>query len=222
MINLVYIRHGYPNYELDNLTELGKKQAEALRDKISFIKFDQVFASSCGRAVETAEIVTKTNRENIKALDWAKEDLAWEAFTEIFDKEGHKNWVFCIPSYIERFKELENDPNWFKQKDFGEKYEKRLNAMNQDIDNWLESIGVIHDRKNKTYQVKTDKDITIAFVAHGGMGTLFLSSILDLNYPNFVTRYGLLELTSFTHIAITDRAILVTYNDYSHIISLEN
>ena len=52
---LYYVRHGEPNYELDCLTEKGKKQAEALASLFKKVGIQKVYASTMGRAQETAK-----------------------------------------------------------------------------------------------------------------------------------------------------------------------
>lgn len=49
-----YIRHGQPNYEINCLTETGKKQALLLSRRPDLRDVDAVFSSPSRRAVQTA------------------------------------------------------------------------------------------------------------------------------------------------------------------------
>ena len=53
-MRILFVRHGHPNYELDCLTELGKKQAEAAALRLKDEGIEEIYASTCGRAFETA------------------------------------------------------------------------------------------------------------------------------------------------------------------------
>ena len=53
-MRLLLVRHGHPNYELDCLTPLGRLQAEAAAERLTNENIDAIYASTCGRALETA------------------------------------------------------------------------------------------------------------------------------------------------------------------------
>ena len=50
-----YIRHGDPIYDPDSLTELGKKQADAVSKRLALYGIDKIYASSSNRAIQTAK-----------------------------------------------------------------------------------------------------------------------------------------------------------------------
>ena len=50
---LYYIRHGDPTYNPDQLTPLGKRQAEAVARRLSQYGLDEIYVSSSNRAQET-------------------------------------------------------------------------------------------------------------------------------------------------------------------------
>ncbi len=72
-----FVRHGQTNYNILNLcndnpkkdvhlTELGKKQAEKIRDLIKNVKLDLVIISELPRAKETALIITENHNVKFK------------------------------------------------------------------------------------------------------------------------------------------------------------
>ena len=76
-MKIYFVRHGQTNYNvLDlcnddpskdvHLTELGKMQAEIIREKIKDIKLDGVFISELPRTKETALIITKDHQIKFK------------------------------------------------------------------------------------------------------------------------------------------------------------
>ena len=60
-MRIIFVRHGHPNYQLDCLTPLGKKQAEAAAKRLHEEKIDLVCASTKGRAMETAAYIREHN-----------------------------------------------------------------------------------------------------------------------------------------------------------------
>ncbi len=54
-MRIIFVRYGHPNYANDRLTELGHTQAEAAAERLKDKRIHKIFASLCGRAVETAE-----------------------------------------------------------------------------------------------------------------------------------------------------------------------
>ena len=54
-MRIVFVRHGHPNYEKDCLTELGHKQAQAAAERVANEGICEIYASTCGRAYETAQ-----------------------------------------------------------------------------------------------------------------------------------------------------------------------
>ena len=54
-MRLIFIRHGDPNYALDQLTELGERQAQAAAIRLENEGIHKIYASTMGRAVQTAQ-----------------------------------------------------------------------------------------------------------------------------------------------------------------------
>ena len=50
----IYIRHGEPTYDPDDLTELGRLQAQAVAKRLAIIGVDRIFSSTSNRAIQTA------------------------------------------------------------------------------------------------------------------------------------------------------------------------
>ena len=73
-MRLIIVRHGDPDYENDCLTELGHRQAEIAAQRLLQEQISEIYSSSCGRAIETAEAFSKASGiQKIDILDFMKE-----------------------------------------------------------------------------------------------------------------------------------------------------
>lgn len=72
-MNLYIVRHGNPDYMQDCLTELGHAQAEAAAAELETLEIDEIYASTMGRAMETAGHLAKRIGKEIHPEPWARE-----------------------------------------------------------------------------------------------------------------------------------------------------
>ena len=72
-MELLIVRHGDPNYELDCLTEKGKAEAKLLAEKLSKMKIDACFCSPLGRAKATAAYTLERIHQTAEELEWLHE-----------------------------------------------------------------------------------------------------------------------------------------------------
>ena len=193
---LYFIRHGWPNYEIDGLTATGRYQADATSEALKNIPFETIYASELGRAYETATYLAKKQNKEIIKLHWAREDLAGQQFATFDETVNLYTWIFWIEKYRTRMMELSDDMEFYKDKVFSDvPVEAGVHRINDAVDEWFKSMNIIHDRKTKTYHQVGDKHVPeyIALFAHGGMAMATLSSILDLPYSYFSTHFNCLD-----------------------------
>jgi probable phosphoglycerate mutase len=189
-----YIRHGDPVYNPDSLTPLGKRQAEALAKRLSRYGIDEIYSSTSQRAKDTAKPTCELLKKDPVELDWCNEKYAWEEFTVIND-DGKKGWVFYSPEYKRLFckrkiRNLRND--WYEAPDFeNEKFKDGVIRVNREVDAFFEQLGYCHDRNKELYIPKNSNEKRIALFAHQGFGMTFLSSVLDIPYPEFTLHFDL-------------------------------
>ena len=88
-----YVRHGDPIYNPDQLTPLGKRQAEAVAKRLALYGIDKIYASTSNRAIQTAEPTAEILKKEIAQLDFAKEHYAWQEFTAKNSNE-QVQWLF--------------------------------------------------------------------------------------------------------------------------------
>lgn len=189
---IYYIRHGDPIYNPDSLTPLGLRQAEAVGKRLALHGIDEIYSSPSIRAMQTATPLSEIINKPITTLDWCNEHLAWEEFT--VNKDGGKNWMFRDANTREKFTEksiLELRNDWYKDPFFDEKVGKGVNRVNTELDKFLASQGYIHDRERGVYRVEKHNEKRIAIFAHQGFSMIFFSSLLDIPYPIFSTRFNI-------------------------------
>ena len=225
IINIYFIRHGDPNYVLDSLTDLGKRQADKTGEYLSNIPFDVVYASSLGRAMETASYTAKRLKLPIIKLDWAREDKAWEEISMYYESRKGNSWIFKEGPYLQRMKELQDDPLWYKDSLFSPCVEQGIKRVNKALDEWLLSLNIVHDREKHTFKAIGDVKKNIALFAHGGFGSLFVSAITDMNYAYYANHYHEHDCCGITHfrIRLDDKTPIeiVDYNSIEHLKDIE-
>ncbi len=221
-----YIRHGDPVYNPDSLTPLGTRQAEALAKRLSRYGIDEIYSSTSQRAKDTAKPTCEMLKKEITELDWCNEKYAWEEFTVIND-DGKKGWVFCSPKYRKLFSKqeigiLRND--WYEATEFAnDNFKDGVIRVNREVDAFFNRLGYSHNRDEGAYISKMPNEKRIALFAHQGFGMAFLSSVLDIPYPEFTLHFDLSH-SSMTVIEFKDidgiviPKILTLSND-SHIYS---
>lgn len=189
IVNLYFVRHGFPDYAHDCLTEHGKLQAERAAEFLKNIPFKAAYASELGRAVETASFLTKKLDIPIIKLNWAREDLAWQNFAIYQEEYKHDTWIFFPGKYLERMKELQEDKCWYKDPLFPPKVGEGIKRINDAVDEWLLSMNIKHDREQKTFTAVGEVPENIILFAHGGFGSAFFPSITDMIYSYYVSNY---------------------------------
>ncbi len=191
---LFYIRHGDPIYNPDSLTPLGMRQAEAIAKRLALYGVDSVYASTSNRAIETSKPTCELLKKQPQLLDFCNEGHAWKEFA-FPDKNGVTCWAFAQNDFVEQFvgNELYSfGEKWYDHPKFKEyRFKEGMERINSESDKFLSSLGYEHDRSRHMYNAKLPNDKRIALFAHQGFGVLFLSSILDIPYPQFCTHFDI-------------------------------
>ena len=191
---LYYVRHGDPVYNPDSLTPLGKRQAEAVAKRLSRYGLDEIYVSSSNRAKETAEPTCQMLKKEAAVIDWAHENYAWRDFA-VDQEDGKRKWIFQIPSYMEMLncEEVRSlGDEWYEYPALqNPSFKDGILRIRKEADNFFESLGYKHDRKRHLYIAEKPNDKKIAIFAHQGFGVLFLSEVLDVSMPQFVTHFDI-------------------------------
>ena len=188
-----YVRHGDPDYSNDSLTPLGKAQADALAKRFTLHGLDEIYASPCGRAIETAKPTCALLKKEMKIVDWAKEDYAFDEFT--LHEDGMRKWLFQSERCIAKLNTpqlLSLGKKWHTYPDFSKmRFTAGVERIDGARDAFFLQLGFEHDEKINGYKVLKRENKRVAMFAHEGFGTAFLSSILDIPYPVFCSRFSL-------------------------------
>ena len=190
---LYFIRHGDPIYAPDSLTELGKRQAEAVAKRLAMHGIDEIYSSTSNRAKMTAQPLSEIIKKPINELDWCNECYAWEEFT-VTNEQNKTNWMFWDKAVRNKFRSKEIlllGNKWYEDTFFDKKVEKGVKRINAEIDGFLSQFGFIHNRENAIYEVRRNCDKRIVLFAHQGFSMMFFSSLLDIPYPLFSTHFDI-------------------------------
>jgi len=223
-MKLFYVRHGDPCYNPDSLTELGKRQAEAVGRRLAIESIDTIYSSTSTRAIETAKPLSDILKKDIIKLEWCEEYFTWKDFS-VLAEDSNRTWCFYVKKYRELFsslkiKSLGNE--WYNATEFkNDSFKSGTERINKETDNFFESLGYVHDRETGKYIIKNDNKSNIALFAHQGFGLAFLSSLLDIPYPLFVTHFDILH-TGLTVIEFNDEGgyalpKVINYSDTGHL-----
>ncbi len=189
----LYIRHGDPIYSPDSLTELGHKQAEALKHRLKLAGIDEIYASTSTRAIMTATPTAEMLGLPIKTLDWCHENHAWQDFSREID--GKRRWCFDDEETVNLFNSPEVralDRNWYDHPAFADRnYKEGYQRIAREADAFFESFGYRHRPELHGYEPIEPSKKCVALFAHEGFGRLFLSAVLDIPYPLYSTRFAI-------------------------------
>ena len=187
-----YIRHGDPTYRPDDLTPLGERQAEALAKRFAVYGLDEIYTSPMVRARKTAGPTCEVLKMEPTVLDWCSEALAFgDVSIEI--SPGKRKWACGHIPTCEKFLSPEVvalGDKWYTHPAFdGTNFARGVERVERETDALLLSLGYRHDRTRRLYTVEEPSEKRIALFAHSGFGGMFLSSLLDIPYNIFCTRF---------------------------------
>lgn len=219
---LYYIRHGDPIYNPDQLTPLGHRQAEAVAKRVTLHGVDRIFASTSNRAMQTAQPTCEMLKKEMVMVDFANESHAWDALS-IPNHEGSLLWIDSIPKYRELFSTREMTElgqKWYEHPEVkGFDFQSKLQWIYDEIDRWLLSLGFEH--KDGRFRIVEPNGERIALFAHAGFGGLFISYLLDIPYPKFVSQFDMCHtgMTVIEFQELGEYAVprILTYSSDSHI-----
>jgi len=202
---LFFVRHGDPTYNPDELTPLGKRQAESLARRFARYGLDEIYVSSSNRAIETMQPTAEILKKEPVILDWTNEKYAFEE-QSMSTPDGGRAWGFALAEVKElltssEIRKLGND--WVEHPKFkGTSFAEGHLRIKRQAREFLEQYGYVWDEERGMYKnanyvpkeanyvydptVKTcsnNNEKRIALFAHHGFGTNFLSAVLDIPFP---------------------------------------
>ena len=219
-MKLVLVRHGHPNYELDCLTPLGHLQAKEAAERLEKDNIQSIYASSCGRAVETSEYTARKYGLSVTQLPFMQE-VIWGYNDDPHDPAGHP-WNLVEQMVLEGKTLM--DPAWQDLHPFqGNRICENVNRIASEFDHWLEHFGYI--REGEYYRCGENTEKTVALFSHGGSSCAVVSHLLNLPFPFCIQTFRL-DFTSVTVLRFPDTPgklvvpSLELVNDAAHIQNL--
>lgn len=223
-MKIYFVRHGHPDYTNDCLTELGHKQAAAAAERLKNCGIVQVFSSTKGRALQTAEYTAKVLGIEVIPCDFMRE-ITWRSIDgEPILANGHPWDLSDI--FASEGKTL-TDKAWYTKEPYCKsKVVSSAQIVTDGLDAWLRELG--YQREGEYYRVvggATKK--TIAMFSHGGSSSVVLSHILNIPFPQIC---GIVhpDFTSITVIEFSDKIgelvcpRVLLLNDARHIEGLDS
>ena len=218
-MRLLFIRHGDPDYSIDNLTEKGKIEAKLLSDVIDSFGIDEVYQSPLGRAKATADYSLKVLKKEAVTLEWLKEfpalfdpnlsDTAREAYANELRKKPiirkyEKRIVWdVLPSYFGNHEELFDRYRWreselVKCSNMIEVYDD----VRKSFFEFLSDYG--YEKDGDIFRVKEGNDKTLALFCHFGITSVLLSMLWNVS-PFVPMQYLAAAPTSVTEVVTEER-----------------
>ena len=218
-MKIYFVRHGHPNYKENCLTELGKLQAEAASKRLENSKIERIFASTMGRAYQTAEYTAKLLGLDITPCDFIRE-IAWGALgDDPIPERGHP-WNLSALRASEAQSIFMSD--WQTVYPYTDsKIVNSFEVVSKGMDGLLEELG--YKREGDYYRVVgDDTDKTVAIFSHAGSSSAALSHILNIPLPQFCGAFEP-DFTSITIIEFSNEKgkliypKMLMFNDAKHI-----
>lgn len=175
---LYIVRHGDPNYKEDRLTELGKRQAEAVAKRLQKSGINAVYSSPMGRALQTAEPTCRLLGLNCNIEEWAHELTGQEMTTY---PDGTPISISNLQSTLLR-ENGEMDipfPRMFDCKALAQsKVEGEFNRIKENGRAFLERLG--YKEENGIYRILRPNEDRVALFCHAICSRVWLSELLHI------------------------------------------
>jgi probable phosphoglycerate mutase len=177
-MRLLFIRHGDPDYERDNLTETGKREAELLAERIAPMEIKEYFVSTMGRALATARPTLQKSGRSAEECDWLRE---FSVGVHRPDCEGlsHVPWDW-LPQDWSKSPLLLDREHWHEHPVFAEMdLKSRYDRVIGEFESVLARHGYVRD--GLCYRVERANSDTLAFFCHFGVTCVLMSRLMNVS-----------------------------------------
>lgn len=175
-MKILIIRHAEPDYEIDGLTEKGKREAELLSQRLIKEDIKKVYCSSMGRAKLTIAPALEKLNMSAEYCDWLREFEYAKVKLPYLDKVK-ACWDF-LPEYVNGCPDLYLPDKWqntelIKNSTVAKAYKEVTDAF----DKVLSYHG--YTRKGKIYTAEKANHDTLVFTCHFGVSCVLMSHLLN-------------------------------------------
>lgn len=200
-MRIVFVRHGYPDYDNDCLTDLGYRQAEMAAERLREENFHSIYSSPCGRALQTAECIANVHKQRVEICDFMRE-MDWGSVDgEPIMQNGHP-WNTAEEMILNGQDILSQ--NWENEEPYCRNRVVRSRyAVCQKFDSFLEDLGYM--RAGDFYRVCRENDNTYAMISHAGSSSAVLAHMFNISFPYFC-QIILPDFTSITIVSLCGKA----------------
>jgi probable phosphoglycerate mutase len=174
-MRLYIVRHADPDYEHNTITEIGRREAQALARRFASTGLDFVYSSPFARALETMQYTADALKLTPEVAEWTAELTEWKIAQEwgaifAFDLAGetirgceplpsHDTWHLTAPL---------DDPL----------FRAEFAALKQHSDTFLAQHG--YRREGGRYRCLRPNRKRIAVFCHNGFGLTWLAHLLEI------------------------------------------
>ena len=199
-MQLIFIRHGEPDYSIDSLTPKGWREAELLGPRVAKWDVKEFYVSPLGRAQDTASPAMKLTGRTPVIKEWLHE----------FDPpmkpgyEGRRGIVWDImPEIWTNQPEMLTLEHWFDAPVYeAREVRQEYLRVTGEMDKLLAEHGYVRD--GQLYRVTRSNDDTLVFFCHLGITCVMLGHLLSI--PASVALHSFfLPTTSVTALATEER-----------------
>ncbi|MBE6594751.1 MAG: histidine phosphatase family protein [Ruminococcaceae bacterium] len=218
-MRIVFVRHAHPDYKLDCLTDIGHKQAEACAERLADEGIEKIYASSQGRARETAAPTANRLGLAVETRDFIRELECHAKDGSALLGEGHPWYV--ADAHVAMGEDITR-ADWRRLDPYCRSIVvERVDLVERGTDEWLAELGYV--REGQYYRVVgDDTDRTVAMFSHSCSSTAALAHMLNIAFPLLS---GILrpDFTSITVLTLSgEKGALITphveiLNDARHI-----
>ena len=179
-MNIIYVRHGQPDYKTDTLTPLGQLQAAAAAACLKPYGITEIYSSPLGRARETAQFAADALGLPVTVIDSFRE-IGWG------DPNAEPGTRKITPwEHAHRFAaegKCLTDPDWREKEPWRDgKLVARVQYATDGFDDFMAERGF--RREGERYAVTQDAtDKTIAIFGHGGHSTAIFAHMMNMPFP---------------------------------------
>lgn len=175
-MRIYLIRHADPDYANDTITADGKREAEALADRLSLVGLDFIYASPLGRAQDTMRYTADRLGLRPEVLHWTQEITGMYTTLEPYGTFS----PFNTPGeLILEGDTLPGHDDWFGRPYFtDERLLQTVADIRRGSDELLGRHG--YEREGARYRCVRPNDHKIAVFCHGGFGLTWLAHLLNL------------------------------------------
>jgi probable phosphoglycerate mutase len=209
LMEIFVIRHAYPDYENDSLTERGREEAQLLAERLKDVRIDHIYASPMGRAHLTMEYTAKAKEMEFTVLDWLR---------EVDPVEDNSPWD-ADPREILDMPRLPREEDWAEEVSFGPDYKPIFEEIKEGSDALLAKHGYV--REGRVYRIEKSNTDVLALFSHNGMIRTLFSYLFNSAFPVFKLHFHIspsgLSFVRFKEINGYAIPELRTFNDITHL-----